>query len=267
MRKSLKSAAVYGAVLLVTFTAVACKKFDNSAIDLSTYEKKVFSQNGEDGVMEKIIDVIGVYNRYYVEIGTGVGTECNTRNLRENHGFTGVMMDGCCENKKINLFKEFLTKENINDILSKYNVPEVFDVLSIDIDGNDFYIWHAFDKKYRPQLIVIEYNVTHLPGQDKVIEYKPDHVWDKTNYYGASITALYNLGRYKGYSLVYADKRGVNLFFVRDDVLSKIENKFLNMNDVDKIYRNPKLGPGPNGGWYDDVKKRKYVTSQSILKI
>lgn len=174
-------------------------------------------------------------------------------------------MDGGCENQEIGLHKEFITAENINHIFEKYNVPKKFDLLSIDIDFNDFYIWKSLDEVYQPRVVIIEHNASHSPTEDKVVKYNPNATWDGTNYCGASIRALYNLGKVKGYSLIYAESRGVNLFFVKDSILSEIEQTFKNVNNLLLIYQSPKYGYGPNSGHRHDDKNREYITSQKIL--
>jgi hypothetical protein len=252
-------------LLLTNFNLLA---FSNPVeVDLSQYEKCVYSQNGEDGVIEKIFKLIGTSSKYYLEFGGHDGiTASNSRRLRRQFGWTGLLLDGGYENPAINLYKEYITAENINELFAKYNVPGNLDFLSIDIDYNDFYVWKALDKKYQPRLIVVEYNATHLPFEDKVVEYSPMFSGDATNYYGASILAFYNLGRSKGYSLVYAEKQGVNLFFVRDDLVSGPGYTFKNVNDVEKLYAFPKYGKGPNGGHKADPLFREYLKSTDLLK-
>jgi hypothetical protein len=233
-------------------------------IDLSLFEEKIFSQHGEDGIIRKLFQIIGVVNKNYVEFGTENGMESNTRYLRENHGWSGLLMDCENENLSINLHKEFITAENINDLFKKYNVQKNFDLLSIDIDYNDFYIWKSIKNKYKPRVVVIEYNATHQITEDKIVKYNPFNFWDGTNYFGASIKSLYNLGRKKGYSLIYAENIGVNLFFLRDDVLEKGNYKYKDMNNIELIYKSPKYGNGPNGGHVEDLKKREYVSFKNI---
>ncbi len=202
-------------------------------IDLSISERKIFSQNGEDGVLEKIFSVIGTTDTYFVEFGTDNGEECNTRYLREKNGWSGLMMDGSYSNQAINLQKEFITAENINSLFSKYRVPHEFDLLSIDIDNNDFYVWHALED-YFPRVVVIEYNAM-LGLEDKVVVYKPTAMWDRTDYYGASLLALKKLGNMKGYTLVHVDLNGVNAFFIREDIASQY--LFKNANDEKSLYQ------------------------------
>lgn len=236
-------------------------------IDLSSYDYSLYSQNGEDGVLSKIFQLIEPKSRYCVEFGAYDGVDNSNTYLLRLQGWNCLLLDRMFENPKYNLQKEFITAENINALFDKYHVPGDLDLLSIDIDYNDFYVWKAIDNaKYRPTVVVIEYNATHLPDEDKVVKYLPYYAGDGCNYYGASILALYNLGRSKGYSLVYAEKAGVNLFFVRDDVLSEKQLTFKDMNDVDKLYRRPTYDTGPNGGHRSDHKNRAYLSSQDCLK-
>jgi hypothetical protein len=234
-------------------------------IDLSQHERKIYSQNGEDGVLLRIFELVGTTSKSFVEFGVENGDECNTRHLREALGWQGLMMDGRYHNPAINLQQEWITAENIQELFAKYNVPEEFDLLSIDIDFNDFYVWRNVLKKYRPRVAVIEYNATHLPHEDKIVVYNPAQGWDTTNYFGASILSLFKLARHHGYSLVYADNRGVNLFFIRDDVLQKSGASFLHVNDVSKIYKFPGYGIGPNGGHGADPQNRPFATADAIL--
>jgi hypothetical protein len=240
----------------------------NKVINLATNECKVYSQNGEDGIIRKIFECIGCSSHYYVEFGVENGTECNTRFLREK-GWTGLLlMDGGYSNHKIHLYKEFITAENINSLFKKYHIPDEFDLLSIDVDFNDFYIWKAIASQYKPRVVVIEYNATHLPHEDKVVIYSPHNTWDGTNYFGASILALYRLGRLKGYSLVYAEAAGANLFFIRDDLLHLFEAsgyRFRDTNNVDALYNYPKYGCGPNGGHKQDPYHRPFISSKELL--
>ncbi len=237
-------------------------------VDLADYEKRVFSQNGEDGVLDAIFNIIGETNRYYVEFGTQNAYECNTRYLRERQNWHGLLMDGGYEDPKINLQQEFITAENITSLFQKHKVPEQFDLLSIDIDFNDWHVWHAINPSYQPRVVVVEYNASHLPYEDRVSMYEPYGCWDGTNYYGGSILAFYNLGRAKGYSLVYAEARGVNLFFIRNDVIEDCKARgieFRSINEVNEIYHLPTYGWGPMGGHTDDHLKRIYIDSATLL--
>lgn len=172
-------------------------------------------------------------------------------------------MDASYENSSINLQKEHITAENINDLFSKYNVPYDLDFISIDIDFNDFYVWRALDEKYKPSLVVIEFNCSLGPNDDKTVVYDPNYYHDGTDYHGASITALYLLARSKGYSLIHCDCHGVNCFFARDEILNELSAKgitFKNANNPQALYRyfSPFL---PH-----DKLNRPFTSAREILK-
>jgi hypothetical protein len=208
-------------------------------INLRLYERRIISQNGEDGVLEKIFDIIGTTNKYYVEFGAGNGHFCsNTKYLREKYGWTGLLLEGSRTHGDIelNLHHAFITAENICDLFRKYDVPKEFDLISIDIDGNDFYVWKTLSAYYRPRVVVIEFNQHFNFDDDSVMVYNPSYIWNSSEAFGAGILAFFNLGRKIGYSLVHQESSGANLFFIRDDVLSASDVKFLHVNDVSKLY-------------------------------
>jgi hypothetical protein len=131
-----------------------------------------------------------------------------------------------------------------------------------------FFLWKAIDSSYQPRVVVIEYNASHLPHEDRIVVYNPYARWDGTNYFGGSILAFYNLGIHKGYSLVYADAKGVNLFFIRNDIIEKCKDKkieFFSVNDVNSIYRRPKYNNGPFGGHPQDRLQRIYLDSLTCI--
>src|SRR5439155_12828509 len=112
-----------------------------------------------------------------------------------------------------------VTSRNIEDLLAAHQVPTDFDVLSIDIDGNDYWVWKAITR-WQPRVVIIEYNAAHPPPVKWVMRENLDHRWSGTNYFGASLTSLSLLGRQKGYSLVATDSRGINAFFVRSELVN-----------------------------------------------
>ncbi len=157
-----------------------------SLTDLAAAEKKVCSQNGEDGVLAAIFVAVGVTNRYFVEFGVDDAAECNTACLLQQ-GWTGLMMDGegISRNPLASVEREHITAENINELLAKYHVPRDFDLLSIDIDGNDYWVWKAI--AHRPRVLVIEYNASVPPELRRVIPYDPHFRWSGSDYFGASL--------------------------------------------------------------------------------
>jgi len=232
-------------------------------IDLNRFEATRYSESGEDGVLFKLFELFGTTNKFFVEFGAENGTQCNTRALREFRGFNGVLFDMDYENKSINLFKHTITSENVVGLFETYNVPKEFDLLSVDIDSHDFYVLEEILKNYAPRVFVCEYNATHLPHKDKVV-LKEANTFNG-NYFGASILAFYKLGKKYNYSLVYANNKGVNLFFVKNTVLEDSKHVILkNINDVNAIYRTPKYGSGPNGGHLQDKFNTSYTDTATI---
>lgn len=225
---------------------------EGAVADLYPYERHVWSQHGEDGVLEAIFMQIGATHKYFVEFGAGHGGECNTAYLARRGGWTGLLMDAVESpgESGVKVHREFITAENINALFEKYKVPSSFDLLSIDLDGNDYWVWRSMAFSYRPRVIVIEYNASIPPGESRVIEYDPNFSWNGSDYYGASLSALEKLGRSKGYSLIYCESSGVNAFFVED---SLVEGHFMR-REVSEVYRPPLYGDNYMG-WPRDKSR------------
>jgi hypothetical protein len=238
-----------------------------NTINLTFFEKKIFSQNGEDGVTMKLIDLLysdkEENNNFYVEIGVEDGNECNTRIVREKYNWKGLQMDG--KNKNIYVEKEFVTKENIVDLFVKYNVPKNINILSIDIDFNDFYVLQKILDNYICDIIICEYNATHLPTEDKVVIYDKYGQWDGTNYFGVSLLTLDKLCKLYNYTIVYCNQNGVNCFIINNDIINNKNLRFVNMGHISKIYRPADYGNGPNGGHRMDPYNRKYITFDEAI--
>lgn len=232
-------------------------------IDLSTKEKTYYSESGEDGILFELFNLFGVTNKYYVEFGAEDGSQCNTRALREFANFNGVLFDMNYENININLFRTEITTNNVIDIFKSHNVPSHFDLLSVDIDSYDFYVLQVILEHYRPRVFVCEYNATHLPTKDCVV--LKENVIMNGNYFGASILAFYKLGIKYNYSLVYANNKGVNLFFVHNDVINSSNYRIIDINNVEKIYKTPKYGKGPNGGHQSDIYNQPYTSGEVLI--
>jgi hypothetical protein len=202
---------------------------------LGTHEFQMFSQSGADGIIAEIFRRVGRTNRVFVEIGVGNGLENNTAALLLQ-GWSGVWIDGSKKNakaiqkelkwfldgRKLNLKTHFVTRENILEQFDSSAVPRDLDLVSIDIDGNDYWVWEALLERYTPRVVVIEYNSLLGPYVPWVMEYNATHTRESvvvTSYYGASLKALERLGASKGYGLVGCDILGMNAFFVREDLL------------------------------------------------
>ncbi|HET9102351.1 MAG TPA: hypothetical protein VFN55_03280 [Solirubrobacteraceae bacterium] len=197
---------------------------------LAGSELRVFSQNGEDGVLAEILGRIGVSERFFVEFGIESGREGNCVYLADVAGWRGLFMEGgdaffaalqrkYAAQASVSTVKAMVTPANIEELLRAASVPAEPDILSIDVDGQDYWIWHAV-QSFRPRVVVIEYNSALDPRRRLVQPNDPLGGWDGTDYFGASLGALAGLGRDKGYTLVHTELSGANAFFVRDDLVA-----------------------------------------------
>jgi hypothetical protein len=198
---------------------------------LNRYEHQVYSQYGEDGIIGEIFRRIGTTNKFFVEFGVGDGLECNTT-LLLNQSWKGCWIEASGEHcarirsslkaaieaKALTVRQAFVTAEDIESQFAELLVPTDLDLLSIDIDRNDYWVWKAINA-YKPRVVVIEYN-SFFPGTMRWgVPYRKDGVWNRDTYFNSSLKSLELLGREKGYSLVGCSFAGVNAFFVRDDLV------------------------------------------------
>jgi hypothetical protein len=203
-------------------------------------EFQVFSQFGDDGIIQYLVNKLDIPNKTFVEFGVENYTESNTRFLLINNNWSGLIIDG--DKKNIEFVKgdpitamhdlhavaSFVTKENINQLLKNFlekGYSEEIGILSIDIDGNDYWIWNEIDV-VRPVIVIVEYNSAF--GNDKAwtIPYKPDFYRlqeSSFQYWGASLKAFELLGQKKGYSLIGSNSAGNNAYFVRNDKLGGLK--------------------------------------------
>lgn len=202
---------------------------------LNLCEAQVYSQNGEDGILLALFDIIGTTNRTFVEIGAG-GLENNTNNLFFNHGWRGLWIDldaNCMEQLRTYMARNFpnriqdatiqvakVTRDNINQLIADNCTEQEPDLLTIDVDGNDAHLLRALNV-VRPRVLMVEYNAS-FGLRPITIPYDPDHDRHEVHayYYGASLTALAHIAQDKGYELVCCDTEGVNVVFVRSDAMN-----------------------------------------------
>ena len=177
---------------------------------LLDHARQVTSQGGEDGILEKVFEVIGDTDGWCVEFGAWDGKNfSNTYNLIQSRGYSAVLIEGStarfqdlkktfADNPKVvpvNTFVGYGPDDNLDAILAKTAIPKNFDVLSIDIDGNDYHVWEAV-RAYRPKVVVIEFNPTIATPLEYVQPRDPSVM------HGSSLLSLAKLGRAKGYELV-----------------------------------------------------------------
>lgn len=200
----------------------------SETVALTGFELRVFSQNGEDGVLAEILRRTGAPARFFVEFGVESGREGNCVYLADVAGWRGLFLEADDEMyrqleskyaaaEKVQTIRARVTPQSVERLFEQADVPAEPDVLSIDVDGQDYWIWKAIEC-YRPRVVVIEYNSSLDPRRRLVQPNEPGHSWDGTEYYGASLGGLRTLGEDKGYRLVHTELSGVNAFFVRADL-------------------------------------------------
>jgi hypothetical protein len=199
---------------------------------LNAYEKRKRSQNGEDGIIAELFSRLRVTDPFFAEIGVETGVECNTAELAQRWAWKGVMIEGSDANfaglrqnysgfPNVRPVHAMVTRENVAALFAANGVPHDLDLLSIDVDGNDYYLWEAL-ADYRARVVVIEINPAYPPPQRWVMAYNPAHAWQHDDYYGASLASLTALGGRLGYALLGIDNNVVNAFFIRRELLDVV---------------------------------------------
>lgn len=241
------------------------KELYNSPLakQLEESERRVFSQHGEDGVIEYLFNHIPTEDPTIIEFGAYDGIEMsNSRNLIRNHNWRALLIEADSrfykslemlyrDHPRVHILKSMVTPENINQLFSAYSIDKKFDVLSIDIDSIDYFVWEALTA-FTPKLVVIEFNSTLLPNIEYIVEPDKAAEYSGTSREGASILSLYKLGIRKGYELVYSELHGANLFFLHQDYLKYFDYRPLT---PEALYQPPQFGvlaggSAPNGRGY-----------------
>lgn len=222
---------------------------------------KYGSQYGETGVVDSIFKQLNITPKYGVEFGAGAvhptHGSANIRWFNDKYNMECLYFE-TNENKillseekyKDQIKVEAITASNVNKIFSKYNVPKDLDIVVIDIDGQDYYVWEALN--YNPKVMVIEFNPSLPYTESKVMHYDENHYkWRNTEcaYYGASISALKKLGLKKGYSLVYKTNR--NLIFTHKSLV----DININVKDLHPHISNDRIDISRNY-----INEQKWVT-------
>jgi hypothetical protein len=198
---------------------------------------KVFSQWDEDGIIQYLIHHVPIENRTFVEFGVENYEESNTRFLLLNNHWQGMVLDASpadieyirCDRihwqYDLQVKEAWITRENIDSLLGQAGFGEDLGLLSIDVNGNDYWIWEAI-ASLRPRIVIVEYN--SLLGLEPIcVPYRED--FDRTAahhsnlYYGSSLAALDCLAKSKGYILLGSNIWGHNAFFVRADVAGEFQ--------------------------------------------
>jgi hypothetical protein len=202
----------------------------NKIESIQDAEFKVYSQFGQDGIIQYLIKVLDIPNKTFIEFGVQTYHESTTKFLLMHNKWKGLAMDG--DKNYIDTINSdsqywqydfkarnaFITKDNINDLITKFTDEKDIGLLVVDIDGNDYWVWEAIDV-VSPRIVVCEYNNLFGPDKSVTIPYKDDFVFSNHAYYGTSLRAIVELGDKKGYDFVGCNSSGNDAFFVRRDVI------------------------------------------------
>lgn len=208
-----------------------------AALEFRTTGFSLYSQHEEDGLLLYLFALLGTTNRKCVEICAGDGRECNSANLILNHRWIGLLFDGQAENVGIGAsfyakhpatrhwppdFQcRWITRDNANHLVQDRGFAGEVDLLSLDLDGIDYWIWESLEC-IRPRVVVLEFN--HLWGPDEAVtvpyteDFRAEFTKYGSDYAGASLAAFVKLGQTKGYRLVGTNAFATNAFFVRSDL-------------------------------------------------
>lgn len=224
--------AAYGAITVGEAHLRALLREERFAdpLRLERFGHKVYSQNDEDGILREIFRRIGTRSKRFVEVGVEQGVENNTLALLYS-GWSGLWVEAVepyarairerfprwLAEGRLALRNAVVTAENGNAILAAAGVQGEIDLLSIDIDGNDYYILEALSA-VMPRVVVVEYNARYAPPIRWRMPYDPDHRWQGSDRFGASLESLNDLMQGRGYALVGCNITGANAFFVRREL-------------------------------------------------
>lgn len=241
------------AVMLAAKNLACSNRARERIKDLSDVEFQVFSQWGEDGIIDWLISALPSLPEIFVEFGVEDYTEANTRYLLQNRDWRGLVIDGSQENMMrlrcngrhwmhdLTAVAGFITRDNIDAIITDSGFGGEIGILSIDIDGNDYWVWEAI-RSVRPALLICEFNSVFGDIHPVSIPYTPDFERLKGHhsgqYFGASIKALMHLAERKGYTFLGTPSTGVNAFFIRNDYFPYLKDRIENRKVYCARHRN-----------------------------
>lgn len=235
-------------------------------------EFKVFSQFGDDGIIQYLIHNLDIDTQIFIEFGVEDYTEANTRFLLINNNWKGLIID--CDKGYIDKIKNeevywkydltaacsFVTCENINHIFESNGFAGEVGILSIDIDGNDYWVWESI-KAVSPIVVIVEYNSVFGSDFALTVPYSPK--FHRTNahfsnlYWGCSLKALTHLGRKKGYYFIGSNSNGNNAYFVRKDKIGKMKRQTIKSGYVLSKFRESR----------DKKGRLSYISGKERLKV
>ena len=245
--------------LLLQLSYQALKESGKSLPQFSQTGFKVYSQTDEDGILLFIFSIIGTKSKKCIEICAGDGVECNSANLIVNHGWHGLLVDGDAKliEKGVKFYRQnsntrvyppvlvhaWITRDNVNEVLAANEFTGDVDLLSIDMDGVDYWIWEAISC-INPRVVVVEFQDIlgpsrsyTVPYSDSFNAYEHPTTAGMPNFCGASLPAFVKLARSRGYRLVGCNRYGYNAFFVKNP----LGEQELPEIDIADCFKHPKV--------------------------
>ena len=240
--------------------------------DIQQAEFKVFSQWGDDGIIQFLVSYLDIPTKTFIEFGVEDYSESNTRFLLINNNWKGVVLDG--NPKDIQYIQEdeiywrhdltakqvFVTAENINQVIKESGFTGEIGLLHIDIDGNDYWVWKSIEV-VNPIIVIVEYNSVF--GMDRAITVPYNPSFDRTEahytnlYFGASLKALVQLGEMKEYYFIGCNSNGNNAYFVRRDKIKDLEIKSIQEGYVASRFRES----------VDKKGNRTFITGENRIEL
>jgi hypothetical protein len=258
----------------------ACRSLDQLA-HLSDAEFRVHSQWGEDGILEWLIQRLPINSTRFVEFGVEDYREANTRFLLINRNWKGLVIDGSARNiervRRGELYWRydltatcaFIDRDNINSLIRDGGFTGPIGLLSVDLDGNDYWVWEAIDV-VQPDIVVSEYNAVFGDLYPITVPYSPTFYLTASHvsnlYFGASISALCHLANRKGYELLGTTRAGGNAFFVRRELLPGIDGAIANKLPLPSLYRDSRDESGQRN-FIGGVRRFDAIKDMPVVRV
>ncbi len=249
---------------------------------LNEAEFRVFSQWGEDGIIQYLIGQVAIENDTFVEIGVANYREANTRFLLMKDNWRGLIVNAGADHieflnssgmrwkHEVDAVSRFVTRENVNEIIYSGGFTGDVGLLSIDIDGNDYWVWESVDV-IAPRILIIEYNSLFGARFPISVPYDPSFSVEKAHwsqlYFGASMPALCHLAERKGYRLVGSNRDGCNAFFVRDDVIGSLRPVTADEAYVESRFRSSRDEAGNPSYVTSHEQRRRLIASLDVCDV
>jgi hypothetical protein len=240
--------------------------------DIQKAEFKVFSQWGDDGIIQFLVSYLDIPTKTFIEFGVEDYSESNTRFLLINNNWKGLVLDG--NKNDINYIIEdeiyfrheltakqvFITAENINPIIKESGFEGEIGILHIDIDGNDYWVWKSIEV-VNPIIVIVEYNSVFGNDRAITVPYYPSFNRTRAHYsnlfFGASLKALVQLGELKGYCFIGCNSNGNNAYFVRKDKIKDLAVKSIKEGYVASRFRES----------VDKKGNRTFITGENRIEL